>query len=73
MSRSFTRRQAQSLGVTGFVQNASDGTVQGEAQGPDEKLKEFIGHLNKGPSAAVVNGVNHSEIDVKEGEDGFTD
>ncbi|KAF2232821.1 Acylphosphatase [Viridothelium virens] len=71
--RSYTRRQAQGLGVTGFVKNVEDGSVQGEAQGTDEQLKEFIQHLNKGPQAAIVNGVEHSEIETKEGESSFSD
>ncbi|KZM23470.1 Acylphosphatase [Ascochyta rabiei] len=69
--RSFTQKQAKSIGVTGFVSNASDGTVQGEAQGSEDKIKEFIQHLNKGPSAASVSGVEHNDISSKSGESGF--
>ncbi|KAF2088403.1 Acylphosphatase [Saccharata proteae CBS 121410] len=70
--RSFTVKQANSIGVTGFVRNASDGSVQGEAQGSDDQLKEFIQHLNKGPPAASVSGVEHSDIGPKQGEHGFS-
>jgi acylphosphatase len=45
--------------------------VQGEAQGSDDAIKEFVQHLNKGPSAASVSGVEHSEISTKSGESGF--
>lgn len=45
--------------------------VRGEAQGPEEQLKEFIKHINKGPSHARVTGVEHSEIQTKEDESGF--
>jgi hypothetical protein len=45
--------------------------VKGEAQGSEDALKEFINHLNKGPPAADVTGVEHSEISTKEGETGF--
>ncbi|KAL1609597.1 hypothetical protein SLS59_001104 [Nothophoma quercina] len=69
--RSFTQKQAKSIGVTGFVTNASDGTVQGEAQGSADQLKEFVQHLNKGPSAASVSGVEHNDISSKSGESGF--
>jgi acylphosphatase len=85
--RSFTQRQAKSIGVTGFVTNASDGSVgtimsfaalsadppqvQGEAQGSDDAIQAFVQHLNKGPSAASVSGVEHSEISTKAGESGF--
>ncbi|KAF9696416.1 hypothetical protein EKO04_005555 [Ascochyta lentis] len=70
--RSFTQKQAKSIGVTGFVSNASDGTVQGEAQGSEDKIKEFVQHLNKGPSAASVSGVEHNDISSKSGESGFS-
>ncbi|KAJ8117138.1 hypothetical protein OPT61_g1602 [Boeremia exigua] len=69
--RSFTRKQARSIGLTGFVTNASDGTVQGEAQGTADQLKDFVQHLNKGPSAASVSGLEHNDISSKSGENGF--
>lgn len=37
--RSFAAKQGSSLGLTGFVQNNSDETVSGEAQGDKSKLK----------------------------------
>jgi acylphosphatase len=45
--------------------------VQGEAQGSDEAIQQFVQHLNKGPSAASVSGVEHSDISTKSGESGF--
>jgi acylphosphatase len=52
-----------------------DGTdpvqVQGEAQGSDDAIKEFVQHLNKGPSAASVSGVEHTDISTTSGESGF--
>ncbi|KAJ9665183.1 hypothetical protein H2201_004657 [Coniosporium apollinis] len=70
--RSFTVKQANNVGVTGYVKNASDGSVQGEAQGNESSLKKFVEHLNKGPSAADVNKVETSEIEPKQGESGFS-
>ncbi|KAF2134364.1 Acylphosphatase [Dothidotthia symphoricarpi CBS 119687] len=69
--RNFTQKQAKSIGVTGYVTNASDGSVQGEAQGSEDAIKEFVQHLNKGPSAASVSGVKHDDISTKSGESGF--
>ena len=69
--RSFTQRQAKSIGVTGFVTNASDGSVQGEAQGSDDAIKQFVQHLNKGPSASSVSGVEQSDVSTKSGESDF--
>lgn len=45
--------------------------VTGEAQGTDASLDTFIQHLNKGPSAARVSGVETDAMDVKQGEEGF--
>ncbi|KAI4741101.1 hypothetical protein E4T50_08467 [Aureobasidium sp. EXF-12298] len=70
--RSFTVKQAKSLGITGHVQNANDGTVTGEAQGDSSSLKEFQQHLNKGPSAATVTKLDVNDIKTKEGESDFT-
>ncbi|KAF2195096.1 Acylphosphatase [Zopfia rhizophila CBS 207.26] len=70
--RYYTCKEARSIGVTGFVYNASDGTVQGEAQGSDDAIKAFVQYLNKGPSAARVSGVEQSEISPKQGESGFS-
>ena len=45
--------------------------VQGEAQGSEDKLNEFVQHLNKGPSAASVSKVDQSEISTKSDESSF--
>ncbi|KAI9725573.1 MAG: hypothetical protein M1828_003061 [Chrysothrix sp. TS-e1954] len=69
--RSFTAEKATDLKLTGFVQNQSDGTVAGEAQGEPSKIKELVQHLNKGPSQAEVNKVEQHEVDPKQDETGF--
>ncbi|KAI4803482.1 hypothetical protein E4T44_10166, partial [Aureobasidium sp. EXF-8845] len=70
--RSFTVKQAKSLGITGNVQNENDGTVTGEAQGDSSALDKFQQHLNRGPSAASVTKVHVNDIKTKEGENDFT-
>ncbi|KAF2227765.1 Acylphosphatase-like domain-containing protein [Elsinoe ampelina] len=69
--RSYTVKHASQAGVTGFVKNASDGTVIGEAQGSDSALNKFVQHLNMGPSAAKVDKVDVKDIATKDGESGF--
>ena len=64
-------KQARSLGLTGYVENARDGSVMGEAQGSDEDLKKLVGHLNKGPPTASVDNVEQKDISTKTGETGF--
>lgn len=55
--RDFTRRQARSLGLVGFVKNNPDGSVTVIAEGEEEKLRTFIEYLKKGPLFARVNNV----------------
>ncbi|KAF2205056.1 Acylphosphatase [Delitschia confertaspora ATCC 74209] len=69
--RQFTAKHGEKVGVTGHVQNTPDGSVTGEAQGSHDAIDKFVQHLNKGPPAASVSNVEHSEIDAKEGESGF--
>lgn len=69
---SFTVDQANKLNLTGYVQNASDGSVVGEAQGDQSSIDKLIQHLNVGPKAADVNKVEQKEISLKDGEKEFS-
>ncbi|WMJ74217.1 acylphosphatase [Cytophagaceae bacterium ABcell3] len=60
--RASAREKALELGLKGLVKNMSDGSVYIEAEGPEEKLEEFVRWCKKGPVLARV-----SDIDVKEG------
>ncbi|KAH7081821.1 Acylphosphatase-like domain-containing protein [Paraphoma chrysanthemicola] len=70
--RDHTQKTAKRIGVTGHVTNASDGSVRGEAQGSSDAIKQFLEHINEGPPAAKVTGVEHSEISTKTGESSFS-
>ncbi|MBI3566197.1 MAG: acylphosphatase [Elusimicrobia bacterium] len=53
--RWFARELAESLGVTGWVRNREDGSVEAEAEGTPEALDEFVARLKDGnPSARVA-------------------
>lgn len=54
MFRDFAQRKARKLGVTGTVENLSDGSVKVFAQGKEVKLLKFISYLKKGPMLAKV-------------------
>ncbi|KAI4146166.1 MAG: hypothetical protein L6R39_003557 [Caloplaca ligustica] len=69
---SFTKSKASSYGLTGWVKNRSGGQVEGEAQGDDESIQKLLKVLESGPPAATVEKVDQSEIEVKEGESGYT-
>lgn len=55
--RHFTRQEAIRLGVTGWVRNRLDGSVEVIAQGPRQKLDELAHFLHNGPPAARVEEV----------------
>lgn len=55
--RFFVIRRAELLGLTGWVKNLPDRTVEVVAEGDRELLEELIKELWKGPSAAQVTDV----------------
>ncbi len=56
--RSFIKREAIKLDVTGWVKNREDGIVEVEAEGDEEKLKELVDVCWKGPDVAWVENVH---------------
>ncbi len=57
--RYYTTRTARRLGLTGWVANRRDGTVETVAEGPRSDLEQFLDFLHRGsPSASV------QEVDV---------
>ena len=55
------QRQAQKLGLAGFVRNQPDGTVYIEAEGAAETLEQFLQWCHRGPSSAKVEAVVMAE------------
>ena len=55
--RDATRRRASDLGLTGWVCNRADSTVEVVAEGDRATLERFLTFLNLGPSAAQVTKV----------------
>lgn len=56
--RYYTVRTARRLGVTGWVANRWDGTVETVAEGPRAALESFLAFLHEGSPAAHVTRVN---------------
>ncbi|MCP5094570.1 MAG: acylphosphatase [Chloroflexi bacterium] len=55
--RYYTQREANRLGLTGWVANQANGTVFVVAQGQDPQLQQLIAYLHHGPSYARVEKV----------------
>ena len=66
-----TRDRARSLGLSGWVENASDGTVRAAFEGDDERVASMVDWCGRGPRGAQVDDVEVTWADP-EGEDGFT-
>ena len=56
--RYYTLRQAQGLGVHGYVRNCWDGTVEVVAEGEREAVNKLLSWLHVGPSYAEVEKVD---------------
>lgn len=67
--RDFIKKQADILGIKGFVRNDPDGTVYAEAEGEEENIKKFIDLCKEGPDFSKVNKVEAEEGEIKD----FTD
>ncbi len=55
--RYYTRHIAADYGLTGYVKNLTDGSVEVYAEGDREVLEHFLNDLRRGPSTAMVNRV----------------
>ena len=59
--RWFVEREAKTLGISGWVRNNSDGSVQVLATGTRDQLSALRSRLQQGPRAARVDDVEESE------------
>lgn len=52
--RAATCTEARRLGLVGWVKNRDDGSVELEAEGPDDMVAALIQWCHQGPPAALV-------------------
>ena len=65
--RDSTRRQATMLGVTGWVRNRPEGTVEVLAEGTEGAVQKLVSWCRRGPSGARVDHL-HEEREPWKGE-----
>ncbi|MCL6557737.1 MAG: acylphosphatase [Firmicutes bacterium] len=70
--RGHTREQAVAAGVTGWVRNLPDGSVEAVFEGEDEAVERVVAWCRKGPPAARVTGVTVNRGDWRGEFDDFT-
>lgn len=64
-------RQARALGLSGWVRNRQDGSVEATVTGDAQALERIVAWAERGPAGARVHSVAVKEIDdgvVTEGE-----
>ncbi len=66
--RYWTRTEARGLGLSGWVRNRADGSVEAVFRGAQADVEQMIARCHEGPRAARVDGV-----EVAECEDGGFD
>ena len=65
--RWFVQREAQMLGIAGWVRNNVDGAVEVLAMGSEQQLASLNQKLRSGPRAARVDRVEESDSQPVEG------
>jgi acylphosphatase len=55
--RQWTVNQARALGVSGWVRNCADGTVEAHVTGDEEAVARMVAAMHHGPSQAQVEDV----------------
>jgi acylphosphatase len=69
--RASVRDEARRHGVTGWVSNAPDGTVEAEIQGDADAVEAMIAFCRQGPGHARVERLDVTDRDVEQHEQGF--
>lgn len=63
--RASMAREAQALGVSGWVRNRADGSVEAMLAGNDEQVAALMNWARRGPAAARV---DHVAVELGSGE-----
>ena len=67
--RDWTVQTARSLGLTGWVRNLPDGTVEAHVEGPREAVEQMMTAMRDGPPRAAPTRIDTCEAD----RGGFTE
>jgi acylphosphatase len=67
--RDSCRREAEHLGVTGWVRNADDGSVEAHVEGPPDAVAALVDWAHAGPRRARVDRVEVHDAPPERGDE----
>ena len=70
--RYFTQREADALGLAGWVANRADRSVEVVAEGPRDTLDRLLLALRRGPTSSHVTAVQHDFLPATREFDAFS-
>ncbi|WP_273523308.1 acylphosphatase [Rhodosalinus sediminis] len=69
--RAWTQAEAEALGLSGWVRNADDGSVEAHLQGAADAVEAMLRRLGEGPAAARVADVQSAPTEPDPALSGF--
>jgi acylphosphatase len=63
--RASAKREAERLGLTGYICNKADGSVHAEVEGEQPQIDEFILWCKSGPPQATVTNIQSQKGELK--------
>jgi len=68
--RAWTAEQARELGVTGWIRNSPDGSVEAHLSGDEQAVSALVERMRRGPPGAQVASLTEESVPPEAG-DGF--
>ena len=66
--RAWAQQQANELGVSGWVRNCHDGSVEARLAGDEDAVTQLIERLRDGPPSAIVSNMDVEEVAPEPGD-----
>jgi acylphosphatase len=70
--RAYTRDKARSLGLSGWVRNRADGSVEAVAEGPEDEIGQLVAWCDQGSPSSRVERVEQSWEEARGEFEGFS-
>jgi acylphosphatase len=67
--RGWTQDQANELGVTGWVRNCPDGSVEAHVEGEEQAVRALVEQMRSGPPGADVSELASDDAPFENGQD----